>query len=110
MSYDRGSFSRIYNGKEQPPERFVLIGRLLLENFELKDRLEKIEMAQRTLAELSAPGAPYFLANDQPGGSTVSSKKVAERQAEILSYAADKIKQRRSPARARKPKHGSAAP
>ena len=53
LRYDRASFSRIYNGKEEPPEKFLLIAQLTLENELMRRRLESIEKAQKTLSVLT---------------------------------------------------------
>jgi len=53
MGYDPASFSRIYNEKDVAPEKFLLIGRLLLENLQLRRKLTAIEGAQRTLNALA---------------------------------------------------------
>ena len=49
MSYDRATFSRIYNGKEPASRPFLLIARLMLENCRLKARVDMIEAAMRLL-------------------------------------------------------------
>ena len=100
MGYDKASFSRIYNGKEQTPERFLLIAKLMLENIQLREKLVAIESAQRTLTALTAPGAPHYIANEFKISST-SAEQVADA---IAADTARKVSFRNG---ARKPRSGS---
>ena len=45
--------------------QFINALKLLLENLQLKDRLDKVEAAQRTLAQLAGPTSPY-ITNENP--------------------------------------------
>lgn len=64
LGYSRETTNIAIN-KSIASNAFKIAAALLLENIQMRERLKKIEEAQRTLALLTQPTAPYFL-NDEP--------------------------------------------